>query len=201
MRPEFLVVEDERQVAQSLARILRELGPTTIASCVDDALEVVHRSWSGLIIDIQLPDGTGFDVLESAREHSRTTPAIVVSGYMRREYINRAARLDAMFVCKPCGRDELSPFMHRALLRCSDWDRLSAFCASAARGWQLSSREAQLVASFVAGENRESFVARTGMSLNTYKSHVKSLLRKAGHTSLSTLALEVLRAEAVTRSE
>ena len=63
-----LVVEDEPEVAEVVESYLRRDGfEPTICTSVHDALARLRESRPALmILDVGLPDGTGFDVLREA---------------------------------------------------------------------------------------------------------------------------------------
>ena len=78
----ILVVDDERDLAISCERLLSRRGwdVVTTGSC-QAALTILARDPRPVlvIVDRQLPDGDGFDVLRAAR--ALATPVIMVTGY------------------------------------------------------------------------------------------------------------------------
>src|SRR5689334_17657125 len=101
----FLIVEDNVLVRRALSRVFSRYGACHVAGSCAGAEEQMAMSsdWDGFVIDIRLEDGSGLDILEMARRLFADTPAMVLSGRLDREVINRAAVLNARFVCKPCG--------------------------------------------------------------------------------------------------
>jgi len=79
----ILLVEDHADTANVFARMLRRDGfDVTIAPTAGSAAELCQqRSFDLLICDLQLPDGLGSQVLDTARSRAPTTKAIVVSGH------------------------------------------------------------------------------------------------------------------------
>jgi two-component system, OmpR family, response regulator len=81
MNIRVLVVDDEHYLAITCERLLTRTGwrVTTVGSC-DAALDALASDTPALaIVDRQLPDGDGLDVLRAARACG--TPVIVVSGH------------------------------------------------------------------------------------------------------------------------
>lgn len=189
----FLIVDDNPVVARALVRMLDRYGVCQSAVSASDAEHYIAsgRAWDGLVIDIHLGDGSGLDVLASARQIHAQTPALVLSGTLDRESVNRAAMLNARFICKPCGTSELAPFVSDVLARTTR-DRVYVATERARHRWALSPREAEIVNATLRGRPRDEYVASSGMSINTYKTHVRKLLEKADYENLATLAVDLL---------
>jgi DNA-binding NarL/FixJ family response regulator len=162
------------------------------ASATDAERQIASgASWDGFVIDVGLGDGSGLDVLASARHTHKKTPAVILSGQLDRDAVNRAAILDARFVCKPCGTSELAPFVSDVLARTTG-DRVYAATERARHRWRLSPREAEILEFALRGRPREEYVDLMGISVNTYKTHVRKLLDKADYDNLSSLAIDLL---------
>jgi DNA-binding NarL/FixJ family response regulator len=192
----FLFVEDDAIVARSISRFLRVHGTVrTVASVAEAVAAIEAEPWTAIIVDIRLVDGSGLDVVKFARDRRPILPALVLTGSNEPEHINRAAALGARFVCKPCGASELRPFVLEAKILSASRDpsAIDEVVANATVRWNFSIREAEIVAAALNGTTRHLFLRATGMSPNTYKVHVRSLLRKSNSDSLATLALNVLR--------
>src|SRR5207248_11713280 len=78
----FLRVEDDPAIARAIGRLLAKSRPTHHVSRVAEAKAALEdaTSWTGLVVDIGLPDGSGLDVLSAAREKWPTLPALVLTG-------------------------------------------------------------------------------------------------------------------------
>ena len=78
----LLVVEDDRMFAEMIRRGLKEEGYS-----VDVAGDVVQgrtlafvHDYDAILLDVVLPDGTGFQIAQALREQGRHTPIMMVSG-------------------------------------------------------------------------------------------------------------------------
>lgn len=123
--PRILVVEDEPAIAESIAYSLKRDGHTvTIASTLAEA-ERALPSADLVVLDLMLPDGSGFDLLGRARRNRSTTAIIVLSS--RDGEADRVAALETGaddYVTKPFSPREINARV-RAVLRRARPDRAS----------------------------------------------------------------------------
>ena len=122
-RRTILVVEDEESITTPLVEALaREGFDATVARTAAEALELAERTHPELVLlDLMLPDGSGFDVLRELRRSS-ALPVIVVSA--RVEEADRVVGLELGaddYVVKPFSAREVAARI-RAVLRRSERD-------------------------------------------------------------------------------
>jgi DNA-binding response OmpR family regulator len=115
----LLIVEDERRLAERLARGLREEGlAVDLAATAAEARERAEESaYDAILLDLGLPDGDGLAQLRSWRDEGLVTPVLVLTARDRTE--EKVAGLDAGaddYLTKPFEFDELLARL-RALLR------------------------------------------------------------------------------------
>lgn len=104
MSETILVVEDDTTVANNVVRALMKDGHlvVTVASRADALSELGHRSFDIVIIDLRLPDGNGFDVLDAVNRDSSASFALVMTAYASIESAIDALRRGAHdYVIKP----------------------------------------------------------------------------------------------------
>lgn len=77
----ILLVDDEPRLRQSIARSLAAHGHQVdeAATCREAIDASSAKSYDLLLLDVNLPDATGWDVLRKLRMMGREVPAIVVS--------------------------------------------------------------------------------------------------------------------------
>lgn len=117
----ILVVDDDRQIRGLLCRMLLALGyKVEEAARRDEALERLRVSMYDLVLlDVDLPDGAGHDVLDEVRSDpsSRLLPVIMITGSGGRDDRLRAIRSGVTdFVIKPFDLEEIATRV-RALLQ------------------------------------------------------------------------------------
>lgn len=113
MRSHVLLVEDDAGVIRAVTRAVRDFCEVDTASTVAEGLAalIVDRRWDAIVADIGLPDGTGLDVINSARTLRPGVPLLAMTGDITNWRVNEAFRLGARVIAKPVRR-----WMIRSLL-------------------------------------------------------------------------------------
>ena len=116
----ILLLEDDAGLIDGLSYSLKKNGfETTIARSVEEALNLLNdmNKFDLLILDVTLPDGTGFEVCEKVREQNIQIPIIFLTA--SDEEVNVIRGLDSGgddYITKPFKLGELCSRI-RALLR------------------------------------------------------------------------------------
>lgn len=102
----LLIVEDNNDISELLVIRLGLAGYTTfVARDVDQALDAVFRFRpTGVLLDIGLPDGSGFDVLKAIKKMSKSQdiPVLMLTARQAMSDIKQALALGAAdYVTKP----------------------------------------------------------------------------------------------------
>ncbi|UPA28485.1 MAG: response regulator transcription factor [Verrucomicrobiota bacterium] len=110
VKPLILVVEDDSELSDLIEKQLRVSGMDAQKFYnADDALKFLQRSFSNLmLLDLNLPDKNGLDLLEDLKKKSISIPTIFISGENREEI--KVASLEAGgddYMTKPFGLNEL----------------------------------------------------------------------------------------------
>ncbi len=121
-RRTILMVEDERSITEPLIEALgREGFDTEVAGTVADALELAKRLRPDLVLlDVMLPDGSGYDVCRELRARSQV-PIIMLTA--RGEETDRVVGLELGaddYVVKPFSARELAARIRAVLRRAGD---------------------------------------------------------------------------------
>ncbi len=194
-RDAILLVEDDSLACAAIVRLLKSVTEVVTAGSVAEAREAFGAGvWRGLVVDVTLPDGSGLDWVAEVREYAAQVPILVLTAHCTQEFVNRAFSLRASYLCKPFPPDDLVGFARSASERHAD-DRkaLGGMLERLAKQHQLTQRELEIVRAAAHGVASKEFVAGRGISMNTYKSQVRSVLRKIGATSLGEVRDAMLR--------
>lgn len=191
----FLVVEDQPIEAAVLRAVLSRHRPVTIVDNLRDALALVRgRIWTGLVIDLGLPDGSGLSVLRALRDQGDATPVLVLTATTDKEAINATQHLGAEYVVKPPSPANLERFVSRAIAdEALDDSDLTDRLGAVARRYGLSAREMEIVGLAARGAERGQLAKALNVSENTLKAHIRNILRKSdarSYVGLARLLLE-----------
>lgn len=118
--PTVLVIEDEPNIAEAIRFILQRAGwPVATHDRGSDALECIEAIAPRLVIlDVMLPGGSGFDILQALRGHPRLAdiPVIMLTAKGQMPERERAERIGAsLFMSKPFSNAALLDAVRRLL--------------------------------------------------------------------------------------
>lgn len=195
--PCFLVVEDDPMVARWLVRAFSRFRPVVHAGTVTQARAELAKPDLHLVAlctDVNLPDGSGLDVLRATRELHPRVPALVLTASTQPRVVNNSFLLGASFLSKPTTEESLDTFARRALAcELVDDNRVLRVIEEVAHEWALSDREVELLGLAVADRPRDELADALGVTENTTKTQVKSLLKKSSAKNLDHLVRIVLK--------
>lgn len=192
----FLVIDDEEVWRRFAVHIMSPFGDVHATSSLEEAFAALEQnaSWLGLVIDIELGDGSGLDFLDTVRKKELATPALVLTGHHDAHRINRARAMNAEFLCKPPDSENLAGFARRAVaIHWTKSERVARRIDAFALERRLTPREAELVCAAVAGMPRRLVADELGVSENTLKVQIRRLLLKCGAEDLDDLSDAILR--------
>ncbi|HEY3820641.1 MAG TPA: response regulator transcription factor [Polyangiaceae bacterium] len=194
----FLFVDDDLDVCRAMARLVRPHGEPVCAATVAEAEEQLRGDgeWSGFVLDVGLPDGSGLELLTRARHRHALTPALVLTGHVDGDLINRAYDLGAEYVVKPIDRERLGRFLRMAASlrpRTSLPSRVDRVVSARAAAVGLSETEADVLRRSALGESRQEIARARGTSEQTIRTQIGRMLAKTGDGSLLASIGNVLR--------
>lgn len=113
----LLVVDDETRLREALMRALKGRGyEVTGAASFGDALRALRSTaFDLLLVDVNLPDATGWDILRLIRAGDHAVPVIVLSAMPPQTRLVRELRPDGV-LHKPFPMDALFRLVERALI-------------------------------------------------------------------------------------
>lgn len=117
-RVRVLVVDDERFFREAIRELLEAEGhPVLAVGTAGDALEAAADPEIGVVVlDIQLPDRSGLEVLRTLRERRPDVRVVMLSAHTDQEYVLEALRLGACdYLAKPLHEEEMRLSVRRAL--------------------------------------------------------------------------------------
>jgi DNA-binding response OmpR family regulator len=106
----ILLIEDEALLGEAVAAHLNRLHAVDWMRSLEEASGAMHAvAYDLILLDLNLPDGRGLDLLRSLRKAGRSIPVIIVTA--RDQIRDRIEGLDAGaddYVLKPFDLDELT---------------------------------------------------------------------------------------------
>ena len=112
-----LVVDDEFGPRESLRMILKSRYEVHTAASKQEALRFIHENHVDLVLlDLNMPGGSGFGVLQAIKDFRLDIQVIVVTGYASLENAKEAIRLGAEdFIQKPFNVPDIVAMVTRVM--------------------------------------------------------------------------------------
>lgn len=111
-----VIIDDETSLRESTQTLLSIYCPDIEivgqAACVKDGIDLINKESPDLaFLDVEMPDGTGFDIVHAFRE--RNFAVIFITGHD--EYAVKAFKLSAIdYILKPIDPEELERAVNKA---------------------------------------------------------------------------------------
>jgi DNA-binding NarL/FixJ family response regulator len=187
---DVLIVDDHDIVREGVKQIVSETSDIAVraeARNGNDALDALRAGRFDLVIlDLNLPDRSGLDVLAQMRATNPDVPVLILSMHEEASYAARALKAGALgYVTKNSAREHLV----NAIRKLARGERFLTpeFAESLAfgiagpggRGHQaLSDREFQVLCDIAAGKPPRQIAAEMNVSVKTVATHRARLLQK-----------------------
>ena len=108
--PMLAVVDDDADVRVALTRLVASAGFTveTFASGAEFLRSMEDHEPDCVVLDLHMPEMSGFDVQGALGTHHATVPVVVITGHDTPESRARAVQLGAKaYLCKPVNDEAL----------------------------------------------------------------------------------------------
>ena len=199
-----LIVDDHPLIRQGLRDALRQRGFDVVAeaaSVAEAIAQIAHTNPNLVLIDLNLPDGSGLEIITWVRSISSSMRLVVLTlhdddkqliasleagahGYLLKSApIQELIASLEMVVASP--KNFVAAGLHKALIKRSS-------------NFDLSSREIQVLSHLKEGASNLDIAQALFLSQATVKSHLNSIYRKLGVSNL-TAALEKGRREGLVK--
>lgn len=111
-----LFVDDDETIASLMESELPRMGhSTTVCRNPSEAINAIEKnSFDAAVVDLKMPGGSGWDVIDALRKLSTDTEYVISSGHGNMDDAIRAIRMGAYdFLPKPCTLFEISAALQR----------------------------------------------------------------------------------------
>ena len=175
-----LIVDDHAVVRHGLKSAIQTHGyeVVAVAGSINEAKAfMAQTNPDAIIVDINLPDGSGFDVVSWARKVSPTIAIVVLTLNDGEDYV-RAARCAGAnaFIVKSAPLTDLIAALDFAISSPTSFSSKHITTSGIDSG--LSAREIDVLHSINHGLTNAAIATQLYVSVSTVKTHVSSILRK-----------------------
>lgn len=188
-----LIIDDHDIVREGLKQIVHETGDIVVGGEARTGAEAMQRvreeRWDVVILDLNLPDRPGLDVLTQIRAMAPHLPVLILSMHQQVSYAARALKAGALgYVSKDSAREHLvqairklargERFLTPAFAEGLAFDLMDGVAAT--RHERLSDREFQILSLIAAGKPPRDIAADLNVSVKTVGTHRARILAKMG---------------------
>ena len=175
-----LIVDDHEVVRHGLKTAIQAHGyeVAAVAGSINEAQAfMAQTNPDAIIIDINLPDGSGFELVTWARKLSPIIAIIVLTLNDGADYVRAAKNAGAnAFIVKSAPLSDLLAALDFALSSPTSFSSKPIFKIGIDSG--LTAREINILQSINLGLSNTAISTRLFISVSTVKTHVSSIFRK-----------------------
>lgn len=179
-----LIIDDHASVREGIKSILTNdkfqlVGEA--ASKAEGFAQIAHHNPDVIIVDINLPDGSGLEIVSWARSLSQGMGIVVLTLSERDEFLLAAMQSGASaYVLKSAPLSDLRAALESSLLAPNSFlaRGISQALSQRKNASKLSSRELQIIQLLADGRPNSIIAAELFLSEATIKSHLSSIYRK-----------------------
>jgi FixJ family two-component response regulator len=195
--PIVFVVDDDLSVRDALRSLIRSVGLRceTFASAAEFLRFQRPQDPACLVLDVQLPDASGLDLVSELDAVEAPIPIIFITGHGTIPMSVRAMKAGALeFLTKPFREEDLITALHQALERDREAKRERAELAGLrVRLEKLTPREREVLTLVAEGKMNKQIAADLGTAEQTIKQHRGRVMKKLGVDSVADLVRLVER--------
>ncbi len=192
------LIDDDNSMRDSLARMLRDVGYTvqdfeSATSFLQNSLPVAPAV---IVLDMQMPDVNGLDLMERLEKLGRKSPIVFLSGQSHPQQIVKGLKKGALdFLFKPFNIDELLQAIDQALEYDQKQLKRNLKDGEIKRNFNtLTPREKEVCILLVEGLMNKEIAERLGTTDATIKVHKARVMEKMQAHSLQDLVKFYLEA-------
>jgi len=191
----LLIIDDHAVVRQGLVQGFKDNGFTAIetAGTLRDArAKIAAFNPEAIIIDLNLPDGSGLEIVQWVRKHSAEVAIIILSLNEPSQFVEIARRSGAnAYVSKSQSMQEIISAVTFALSNQGSFTSKQTIERS--RKFDLTPKEIEVLYLLAEGASNLDISLKLYISISTVKTHISALLRKlqcSNRTAAARIARE-----------
>jgi FixJ family two-component response regulator len=195
--PIVFVVDDDLSVREALRSLIRSVGLRceTFASAAEFLRFQRPEDPACLVLDVQLPDASGLDLVGELDAAEAPIPIIFITGHGTIPMSVRAMKAGAIeFLTKPFREEDLITALEQAVERDREARRERTEMAGLrVRLEKLTPREKEVLTLVAEGRMNKQIAAALGTAEQTIKQHRGRVMKKLGVDSVAELVRLVER--------
>jgi two-component system, NarL family, nitrate/nitrite response regulator NarL len=186
-----LVVDDHPMMLAAVADLMQKIGPSVKVFTAESGRQALRALPPGLdldlaVVDIGLPDMTGFEVIASLKQTWEHVEIAAISGSVRKDDVHRALAAGATgYIFKATPAAQMLVLMRKVL----DGDRVlpegisaepefsDSALAPISDAQALTERQQHVLRLLCTGQSNKVIGAELGMSEKTVKGHVTAIFK------------------------
>jgi DNA-binding NarL/FixJ family response regulator len=200
-----LAIDDHLLIREGMVSILRALHPGVIVGVADTCAAGLARGisepWDLILLDLQLPDQSGFTALEQFRRVRPETPVVIMSALDDRATVIKCLDAGAKaFLSKSSDASKIRLALGHLLNGGIAIPQVTSFAArssdGAAKGdapWNLTERQLDVLKLVMDGLSNKLIARRLDIAESTVKIHVSAVFRELGVNSRTQALLMVAK--------
>ncbi len=184
--PQILLVDDHPSVRSGIKRAIESAGMSCCgeaASRTEAFAQIAHKSPDGVILDLNLPDGSGLDIVQWIRKHSKEMAIVILTMSDEESHLIAAMRAGASaFVKKSAPLEDVVSSLRSALRQPKNFtaaDLTNALKKSEAADL-LTPRELMVLHALSLPGTNSQLAKSLFISEATFKTHLTAIYRKFG---------------------
>lgn len=184
--PQILLVDDHPSVRSGIKRAIESAGMSCCgeaASRTEAFAQIAHKSPDGVILDLNLPDGSGLDIVQWIRKHSQEMAIVILTMSDEESHLLAAMRAGASaFVKKSAPLEDVISSLRSALRQPKNFtaaDLTNALKKIEATDL-LTPRELMVLHALSLPGTNSQLAKSLFISEATFKTHLTAIYRKFG---------------------
>lgn len=194
-----LIVEDQRMTRESMESYIRQSGRYRLVDSIANAglaeLCCARQSVDLVLMDVCTEnDESGFEATRKIKSRFPGTKVIIVTSMLDCGYLTRAREVGADSIWfKDASQDELMSVVERTMNGESVYpDKTPQVRLGNTTSYEFSEAELRVLRLLVEGMTYRQMADALGVSVDTVKAHISSMLSKTGFSSKTKLAAVVI---------
>jgi DNA-binding NarL/FixJ family response regulator len=180
----MLLIEDHPFFSDGFSNAIKQLFPAVALQCVAsaaDAMTLLSRQIYDLVfLDVNLPDKSGFDLLDEIGRHRLPQPVVILTGVVSYRIAEQAQRKGAIGAIS---KSITLPQLHLHCLQLLQGQTVfkpdaMLHCTSGARPSIPTGRELEVLSNLDEGLENAEICARLNVSDSTLRTHLRNLFSK-----------------------